>query len=84
MQTALSSQEIAAQGRALYAEKIRAQVEPQHLNDFLMVDVQSGDYEVDSDDLAAEERLFARRPQAVIYQMRVGSSAAYFMGSDFS
>ena len=84
MQTALSSQEIAARGKALYVQKIQAQVEPQHLNEFLMVDVQSGDYEVDMDDITAEERLLLRRPNAVIYQMRVGSPAAYFMGKDFS
>lgn len=80
MQASLSPHEVAARGQTIYDARIRAQVEPQHQDEFLMLDIHSGDYEVDADDIAAEERLFVRRPEAVVYQLRVGSPAAYFLG----
>lgn len=80
MQDLLSPDDVAARGLTIYNARIKAQVEPQHQDKFLMLDIHSGDYEVDEDDIAAEERLFARRREAVVYQLRVGSPAAYFMG----
>jgi hypothetical protein len=41
------------------------------------VDVESGDYEVGDDDLQATKRLLGRRPNAVLYGLRVGRNAAY-------
>lgn len=80
MQASLSPDDVAVRGLTIYNTRIKAQVESQHQDEFLMLDIHSGDYEVDEDDIAAEERLFARRPEAVVYQLRVGSPSAYFMG----
>ena len=47
---------------------------------FVIIDINSGEYEIDEDDITASIRLQARRPDAFGYIMRVGYSAAYFFG----
>lgn len=44
---------------------------------FIAVDIDSGEYEIDRSDLAAVDRLQARLPRAVIWMGRVGSPTAY-------
>jgi hypothetical protein len=69
--------EIGRIGEQIYRRDIRDQVMPQHKGKFLVLDIASGDYEVDEDDLRAEERLRARRPHGVFYGLRVGYQTAY-------
>jgi hypothetical protein len=80
----LTSDEIAERGEAIYAQRICARVEEGHLGKFVVLDIESGDYEIDADDLAATERVLARRPNAVLYGLRVGSPAAYRLGGRFA
>ena len=47
---------------------------------FVCVDVDTGAYEVDDDDLSAVDRLRARRPGADTYLGRVGEAATFRMG----
>ncbi len=80
MQTMPNPSEVAQRGNAIYDAQIKQSVEKTHFGEFLMLDVDSGDYEIDGDDIAAEDRLRARHPDAVIYQLRIGDTAAYFLG----
>ena len=50
----------------------------------VVIDVDSGDNEIDPDDADATTRLTARRPGAVTYAVRVGHPAEYRMGARFS
>jgi len=77
----LTPEEVTRRGDALYQETIRAQVEDQHPGEFILIDIDSGAYEVDADDMAAEARLYARRPDGVMYLLRIGSPAAYTIGT---
>lgn len=70
----------AERGQALYDTQIRAQVEEKHRGKFLILDVNTGDYEIDAEDIVASERLLARRPEAVLFGVRVGYRAAYRLG----
>jgi hypothetical protein len=70
-------EEIARVAEDLYRRDIRAKVLPQHQGKFLVIDIESGDYEVDPDDLRAEQRLRARRPAGVFFGMRAGYTSAY-------
>ncbi|MCK6483787.1 MAG: hypothetical protein HUU22_04900 [Phycisphaerae bacterium] len=45
--------EVIQRGQAQYEESIRARVDPACAGQFVVVDVDSGDYEVDGDKLAA-------------------------------
>jgi hypothetical protein len=76
--------EVVSRGEAIYAQSIRHQVEPTLRGKFLVMDIESGDYEVDEEDLQASERLLARRPQAVVYGLRIGHPAAFRIGGSFS
>ncbi len=72
-----TNEEIAQRGNDLYRRTIRDQVLPQHKGKFLVLDIESGDYEVDEDDLSAEEVLRLRCPTGVFFGLRVGYTSAY-------
>ena len=80
--------EIARRGKDLYERRVRRKVEAEDANEgrFLAIDVESGDYEVSEDALGAGAGLRRRRPEAVVYLMRVGRpgerpSAAFRLGA---
>lgn len=74
-------QDITARGQALYEHAIRQHVEPQHTGKFLVLDVDTGDYEIDADDLHASDRLLERAPNALLFGIRIGSATAYKIGA---
>ncbi len=78
-----TTEDIARRGQELYEQKIRQVVEPEHEGRFLVVDVESGDYEVADDDLTASDKLLERRPGAMLYGLRVGRGYAYRLGGRF-
>jgi hypothetical protein len=49
-----------------------------------VVDIETGDYEIDADDLAATKRALAKRPDAILYGLRIGYHAAYRLGRCFA
>ena len=69
--------EIAARGEAIYRELIASQIGHVEKGTFVVIDVDSGDYEIDARDATATRRLLKRRPSAVTYGVRVGHRAAY-------
>lgn len=69
--------DIVQRGQALYNQQIRPVVEATHRGEFLVVDVDTGEYELDADELAAVRRAKAKRPDAALYLLRIGSPAAY-------
>ncbi len=75
-----SSAEIVQRGQVLYDQQIRAHVEASHAGKFLVLDIETGDYEIDVDDVAALQRAKARHPDAAFYILRVGTPTAYRLG----
>ena len=71
---------VAARGQAIYRKKIRPLVYPAMKGKIVVIDVDSGDYEVDDDDARAFETLLARRPGAHTWAERVGYRALYGTG----
>ena len=69
--------EVALRGEAIYRERIQQLVEPAKKGDFVVIDVETGDYEIDAGDAAATRKLLDRKPNAVTYGIRVGYRAAY-------
>jgi len=80
MPATLSNEEIARLGLERYTRDIQARVETELSGQFRVLDVITGDYEIDEDDLTASDRLLARRPEAKTYGLRIGYSAAYRIG----
>lgn len=80
-QHSLTKEEIVRRGREIYEREIRAKVEPEHNGEFLVVDVTTGSYEVDESDVVASDRALRKKPDAVLYFLRVGHSTAYRIGA---
>ena len=74
---ATGQESVASRGKELYATKIRDLTRGTAKGDFVVIDIHSGDFEVDSDDVTATMRLMERRPDAITWAVRVGFPAAY-------
>ena len=69
--------EVESRGEGIYDRQIRDKVELKHKGRFLVIDIETGEYEIDADDLVATKRLLVKRPNAVIYGIRIGFPTAY-------
>jgi hypothetical protein len=78
-----SMEEFARRGDAIYDEEIGPRMRPEDLGKFVVIDIETGDYEVDADELAASDRLRARRPDAQVWLRCVGSDYAWRFGARF-
>jgi hypothetical protein len=75
-----SSDEVVRRGEEIYRRDLKDKLEPGNKGKMVVIDIESGDYEMDPEDLEASMRLKKRRPNAVIYGLRIGYPAAYKMG----
>ena len=75
-----SKDEICDRGEKIYADKIKALVEPEENGKFIVIDIESGDYEMHEKRIVASRRLRERRPDGVGFCGRVGYDAAYHIG----
>ena len=69
--------EVSTLGEAIYQKQILPQVESLKEGSFVVIDIETGDYEIHTGDAEATRRLLNRRPSAVTYGVRVGHRAAY-------
>ena len=79
-----TSEEIALRGQALYEGRLRAVVDARDRGKFLVLDIETGEYEIDVDELAALQRAKRKKPDAALYILRIGSPAAYRIGRAFA
>ncbi len=82
--TNYTPKEVEVRGEAIYEQQIRTEVEAKNKGKFVVVDIETGEYEIDPDDLTATKRLLAKCPNAVLYGLRIGFPAAYQIGGCFS
>lgn len=73
-------EEFGRRADAAYDEYVKPNVTPADEGKFVAIDVDTGIYEIDSDELTAAHRLRARRPGASIWFTRVGSRYAHRFG----
>lgn len=75
--------EVSAIGEALYRRHLRARLDtPENLGKLLMLDIESTDFEITDDlhEAEAAEKLRRRRPEAVVYTLRIGYVATEAVG----
>ena len=72
---------IARRGQEYYEQHLRAELEPEHTGKYLFLDVETGEYEMDEDQLAAMARARSKHPETVFYILRVGYPAAGRIGA---
>jgi len=75
-----TGEDIVRRGKALYDSKIRPLVEEKHRGKFLVLDIDTGDYEIDADEVAAFDRMIAKKPDAMRYLLQIGYQTAHSMG----
>ncbi len=76
-----SREEVAARGDEIYDTRISPIVKTEDTGCYVVIDVESGDYEIDRNELAASDRLRARHPNAQSWLRRVGSRYARHFGA---
>jgi hypothetical protein len=74
-----SKDEMSERADAIF-EKIRPYLKKAKKRDFLAIDVETGAYEIDADEMTASKRLRDGVPDAQIWMRRVGSRYARHFG----
>jgi len=81
IQARYSKEEFARRGDAIYEKELCPVLEKDNDGKFVAIDIETGAYEVDDDELAASDRLLTRVPNAQIWLRRIGSRYARHFGS---
>ncbi|HZV06259.1 MAG TPA: hypothetical protein VE999_14365 [Gemmataceae bacterium] len=81
LQPRYSKEEFARRGEEIFERDIRPHLKGVPARHFVLIDIETGDYEVDEGELAASDRLRARRPNAQVWQRRVGSRISRRFGA---
>ena len=68
-----SKEEFARRGNEIYEREVQPRLSAQDAGKFVAIDIESGAFETDADELAASHRLLARNPDAQIWFRLVGS-----------
>lgn len=77
----ISNEEIDHLGQDLYKNVIRNKVDlPENIGKQVVIDVETGEYDIDDDGLQASKRLMAKHPGAALYGLRIGYDAVYSIG----
>ena len=76
-----SKEEFARRGDEIYERDIRPHIEAGNEGQFVVIDLDTGAYEIDMDELVASDRLLARHPDAQVWLTRVRSRYARRFGA---
>lgn len=68
-----SKEEFARRGDEIYEHDIRPRLTTNDEGKFVVIDIETGAYEIDTDELVASDRLLARQPNAQVWLTRAGS-----------
>jgi len=67
-----SKEDAVRKGQEIFDRDVFANLDSEDPNHFVAIDIESGDYEVGSDELEVIDHLRARRPDAQVWMRRVG------------
>jgi hypothetical protein len=71
-----SREEFARRGQEIYERDILPKIAPGSDGRYVVVDIETGMWEIDANDFAASERLLSRKPDAQMWLVRVGHRGA--------
>jgi hypothetical protein len=75
-----SKEEFARRGDEIYETQVRPHLKAKDKGTFAAIDIETGAYEVDADELAACDKLNARIPDAQTWLVRIGSRYVHRFG----
>lgn len=70
-----SNEEVVARGKRYYENSIRQALEAEHNGDYVVINTDTGEYEIDPDRDVVSERAGERWPYAGRYLLKVGKHA---------
>jgi hypothetical protein len=73
-------EEFARRGDQVYETQVCPHLKTEDQGKFAAVDIETGAYEIDVDELAACDKLTARLPEAQIWMVKVGSRYVHRFG----
>lgn len=77
----MTPEEVGRRGREWYENHIRGVVETEeNIGKLIVIDVETGEYDIDTNSIAMVDRMLAKRPNAEILQMKIGYGAVYSFG----
>ena len=80
-QPKISGDLVAERGEELYRLRIRSEIEtPENIGKMVIIDIETGDYEVDDNGLSASHILHSKRPDAALYGIRIGYKTSAAIG----
>ncbi len=83
MAAAISADEVCMQGERIYECELREQFSAADEGKYVVIGVESGDYELDANRTFALDRANAKHPDALLYIKRIGYAAAVKLGGRF-
>ena len=72
--------EITKRGKAIYETQLKTLLEPEHIGKFLVIDVETGEYEIGENDLAVSQSAYHKNPNGARFGMRIGYRASGTLG----
>ncbi len=79
-----STDEIVARGKNIYETQLKQILEPNYIGKFLVIDIETGEYEIDEDDMSAALKSYNKKPNAVHFEMQIGYAASGTLGNAFT
>ena len=78
-----SREEVARRGDEIYEREVLPHLDPADEGKYALIDIETADYEIDRDEIAASDRLLARHPDAQVWMRQIGSRHARRFGPRF-
>jgi hypothetical protein len=75
-----SKEEFASRGDAIYEQEVHPQLKAGDEGRFAAIDIESGEFATDADELKAGNKLRKRIPDAQIWMVRVGHRSVHRIG----
>jgi hypothetical protein len=72
---------ISSRGKEIYETDLRDRVETEeNIGKQIVIDIETGEYEIDDSGLQASLRMLKKKPDAALYGARIGYDAVYSFG----
>jgi len=78
-----TKEELGRRGHELYERTILPQIGEGNRGKIVVMDVETGEWEIGDDNLELAHRMLAKRPGAALYAMRVGFPAVVKIGGSW-
>ena len=82
-QVAYTTEEVARKGRELFEREVRPRVETGNRGKIVMIDIETGTWELGDDDIALSRAMLAKRPGAALYAVRIGYPGVVKIGGSW-